>query len=332
MPLMHSRHQDNATVSEASSKKRTEATAHEKTMSIAERAKERMATYEAPEVGTMEYFEWVPPIYATSPDQLAKGAWIKELIKKHEGWIGIGDDNKVTAVGGGKAEGKSSRRQNGHKRLGTVLDYAAGTGYLSQALAPYAERILAIDRSQGMVDIYNEISGKLKEDDTLRCDMRAVCGDLIPDTYDNVLGIDEAEERDYSEFDTIALCLALDLFTPEISNPSWIIHALQALVSRLKEDGILIILEIEKYESNVAPVMDPDNPACTIDGLKMQGNGSLDVSIALQEMGMNNVEYKTGERFQWFRKDGMRWRNETFFVMKARKGGSTEGKSKVKDH
>ena len=103
-------------------------------------------------------------------------------------------------------------------------------------------------------------------------------------------------------------------------------------MSRLKEDGILIILEIEKYKSNVGPVMDPDNPTCTIDGLKMQGNGSLDISIALQEMGMKNIECKTGERFQWFRKDGMRWRNETFFLMKAKKGRSTEEKSKVKDH
>ena len=84
---------------------------------------------------------------------------------------------------------------------------------LVQALAPYAERILAIDRSQGMVDIYNEISGKLKEDDTLRCDMRAVCGDLIPDRYDDVLGIGEADERDYSEFDTIAVCVCYPLQT-----------------------------------------------------------------------------------------------------------------------
>jgi len=52
---------------------------------------------------------WMAPVYALVPDQVAKGQWLKMLVKKHADFIGLrkgGVDVKA-------------------------LDYAAGTGFLS---------------------------------------------------------------------------------------------------------------------------------------------------------------------------------------------------------
>lgn len=59
-----------------------------------------------------------------------------------------------------------------------VLDYCAGTGFLSQALAPHVNKILAMDNSQNMTIQYNKNAEQTQEAHP-DCEMRAVLGDLV---------------------------------------------------------------------------------------------------------------------------------------------------------
>lgn len=59
-----------------------------------------------------------------------------------------------------------------------VLDYCAGTGFFSQALAPHVREIVGLDSLRSRTIEYNQIADQTK-DDHPRCEMQAVCGDLI---------------------------------------------------------------------------------------------------------------------------------------------------------
>lgn len=64
------------------------------------------------------------PVYALTPDQVAKGAWLKELIKEEAAWIGLKE-----------VKGGNEFR---------VLDYGAGTGFLSVVSWPcFVDGVLA---------------------------------------------------------------------------------------------------------------------------------------------------------------------------------------------
>lgn len=64
------------------------------------------------------------------PDRIARGKFLEKLVGENLDWIGVD-------------------RNNGNVK---VLDYGAGTGFLSQAFAPHVSQVLGIDSSRGMVD------------------------------------------------------------------------------------------------------------------------------------------------------------------------------------
>lgn len=51
---------------------------------------------------------------------------------------------------------QDTKTKDADSRQIKVLDYAAGTGNVSQALAPYVTRVLGVDISKGMVETYNK--------------------------------------------------------------------------------------------------------------------------------------------------------------------------------
>ena len=58
---------------------------------------------------TTDTSSWVAPSYGRSPDQVARGAWLKSLIEEHKAWLGLDESKPKTKA----------------------LDYAAGTGLVS---------------------------------------------------------------------------------------------------------------------------------------------------------------------------------------------------------
>lgn len=83
-----------------------------------------------------------------------------------------------------------------------VLDYCAGTGFLSQALAPHVEKILAMDNSQNMTIQYKKRVEQTQETHP-DCEMRAVMGDLV---YGK---IPRTEIPDHLlPFDLVAMCVS----------------------------------------------------------------------------------------------------------------------------
>ncbi|CAG8537868.1 3579_t:CDS:2 [Ambispora gerdemannii] len=57
-----------------------------------------------------------------------------------------------------------------------VLDFACGTGLISQFLLPYVHSILGVDTSQGMVNVYNQKSWR---QGLIKDEMQAICVDLL---------------------------------------------------------------------------------------------------------------------------------------------------------
>lgn len=216
-----------------------------------------------------------------------------------------------------------------------VLDYCAGTGFLSRALAPHVNKILAMDNSQNMTIQYNRRAEQTKEDHP-DCEMRALIGDLI---YGKV-PIAEIPSH-FLPFDMVAMCvslkvftyiirahlttlkLAVDFFAPDDASDDdapGLARALGSLTSRLRQNGMLLILDIEKdYTSDGANEKENEDYQAkserTRNGKKIVGYGSDEVRTALEALGMEDIVVQED---LWYDKpsDG----GQVYFLMKARKG------------
>lgn len=78
----------------------------------------------------------------------------------------------------------------------TVMDYACGTGLISQGLASHSKQIIGIDISQGMVDVFNT---RVYNQGLAPEDMKAICAELKE--YDPALN--------GQKFDVITVSLSL---------------------------------------------------------------------------------------------------------------------------
>ncbi|KAI8974257.1 S-adenosyl-L-methionine-dependent methyltransferase [Trametes punicea] len=106
-----------------------------------------------------------------------------------------------------------------------VLDYACGTGMLSQALCPYVKSIVGVDISQASVEQYNvnaSNQGLTPEE------MKAVCVQLKG----------EPGELDDAKFDVVVCCASYHHF-PSIEETT------QVLVHFLKPGGSLLVTDIK---------------------------------------------------------------------------------------
>ncbi|KAI0628797.1 S-adenosyl-L-methionine-dependent methyltransferase [Trametes polyzona] len=105
-----------------------------------------------------------------------------------------------------------------------VLDFACGTGLVSQALRPYVKSIVGVDISQGSVDIYNKQAADMGFADQ----MKAVRAELKG----------EPGELDGRKFDLITCCLSYH-HMPDIDEVT------RALAFFLKPGGSLLVIDIK---------------------------------------------------------------------------------------
>lgn len=156
--------------------------------------------------------------------------------------------------------------------------------------------------------------------------MSAVQGDLI-DRY-NLHQVFDAEiadsNGDYQFFDLVVMCLAIDFFITDASNDVQymeLINAFHVLTDRLKHDGLLVIVDVEKLYSDA----DSDSEAL-LDGRKETGSGSREVIAALDEIGMEDIVTLEDQDFKVeVELCGRRLAtHEKYFMLRARKGEEEE--------
>lgn len=115
-----------------------------------------------------------------------------------------------------------------------MLDYACGTGAITQALGSYVTHIRGLDISENMVKQYNEAasSSGLTTDQA-----HAVVGDLLVSNVDPAL-----HGHEWHEFDVAAIGLGFHHFEyPEL--------AVKQLAARLKaQTGVLIIIDFLPFD------------------------------------------------------------------------------------
>lgn len=100
-----------------------------------------------------------------------------------------------------------------------------------------------------------------------------------------------------------------------------LVNALDILAGRLKHDGLLIIVDIEKVHESVDL-----EPEALLDGRKFTGKGSTEVVAALEEVGMKDIAVIENQDFkveeEMFGHKNMR--HEKYFMVRARKGEEEE--------
>ncbi|KAI0648430.1 S-adenosyl-L-methionine-dependent methyltransferase [Trametes meyenii] len=106
----------------------------------------------------------------------------------------------------------------------TVLDYACGTGALSQALCPYVKSIVGVDISQAAVDVYN---ARAADQGLAPEEMRAVCAELRG----------EPGELDGATFDLVVCCASYHHF-PSIAATT------RTLAHFLSPGGTLLVTDV----------------------------------------------------------------------------------------
>ena len=104
------------------------------------------------------------------------------LMDEHKDWLGL----KSTPEGDVKA-----------------LDYCAGTGIMSRALAPYANKVIGMDLSKNMTIQYTKMAEQTLEDHP-HCQMISVHGDMIHKKSD-LGGIPSG----HMPFDIVAISVSL---------------------------------------------------------------------------------------------------------------------------
>ena len=174
---------------------------------------------------------------------------------------------------------------------------------MSKAFAPHVSQVLAIDDSRGMVDQYNKNAAKSKTKHP-GCDMRAVYGDLI-DRFDLRPALDPRitdPEGEYQSFDLVMMCASYPTPGRPISSSTEynlmiylnaqqtidsyltsyhsskivasmeLVKALNVLAGGVKDGGVLVIVDIEKFYGDAEP------DEALLDGRKETGSGSREVT------------------------------------------------------
>ncbi|KAI0695119.1 S-adenosyl-L-methionine-dependent methyltransferase [Cerioporus squamosus] len=150
-----------------------------------------------------------------------------------------------------------------------AMDYACGTGLVSQQLCQYVKSVVGVDISQASVDLYNS---QASNQGLALEEMRAVCAELKG----------EPGELDGLKFDIIVPLLAVLRVVPSL--PS-IDDTTRILASFLKPGGSLLVADIRASE----------------DGRELFPHGLSEgaVRAAFEGAGLARMP-PTGEEVQWF--------------------------------
>ncbi|TEB31439.1 hexaprenyldihydroxybenzoate methyltransferase [Coprinellus micaceus] len=114
-----------------------------------------------------------------------------------------------------------------------VMDFACGSGLLSQHLAPHAKSVVGVDISRGMVDLYNQTA---RNQGLLPDELRAVCVDIL-----DAPGSQPQDPFNGQRFDVVTCASGYHHFES-------IEDITKALVSYLKPGGTLIVVDLVQHE------------------------------------------------------------------------------------
>ncbi|CAI2175176.1 4894_t:CDS:2 [Funneliformis geosporum] len=115
-----------------------------------------------------------------------------------------------------------------------VMDFACGTGLISQALCPYVKSIMGVDSAQAMVDEFNK---KIWQQGIDESEMKAICLDLKES---------EGDQLDGRKFDFVVVGISILQCASAYHHISDIAAITRILASYLKPSGKLIVLDITK--------------------------------------------------------------------------------------
>lgn len=118
-----------------------------------------------------------------------------------------------------------------------ILDFACGTGLISQHLTPHAKSIVGVDISPGMVRRYNQ---RVEQQGLEPEDMRAVCVGVEADLKDE--GNSEGDLTDFEDQFDVVVCAASYHHFPSIEDTT------RQLASVLKAGGTLMVADLLKAE------------------------------------------------------------------------------------
>ncbi|KAI0355113.1 S-adenosyl-L-methionine-dependent methyltransferase [Trametes cingulata] len=163
-----------------------------------------------------------------------------------------------------------------------VLDFACGTGMVSEALFPYVKRIVGVDISEKSVEVYNKKAAEKGASER----MKAVCVELKG----------EPGELDGAKFDLITCCAAYHHF-PSIADTT------RVLASFLKPGGSLLVTDLMQApdKAELVPLKYHDMVP------HKHGLSEEDMRAAFEGAGLTGFEMgeaHTTETRQWGK---MRW-------------------------
>ncbi|KAG8685013.1 hypothetical protein FRC11_011280 [Ceratobasidium sp. 423] len=164
-----------------------------------------------------------------------------------------------------------------------VMDFACGTGMISQNLAPHSKKIVGVDISSKSVDFYNE---RVTKQGVPPEEMRAICVDLAE------RGKAEHDALDGVEFDVIVCSGAYHHFD-DINDMTKI------LASYLKPGtGTLVVIDI---------IASPEaaHALSSHDHIVVHGNGFNEESIRsafVDEGGLQEFSFKPAFQMNWHEK------------------------------
>ncbi|CUA67667.1 putative methyltransferase C1347,09 [Schizosaccharomyces pombe 972h-] [Rhizoctonia solani] len=165
-----------------------------------------------------------------------------------------------------------------------VMDFACGTGMISQQLAPHSKKIIGVDISPKSVDFYNE---RVTKQGVSQAEMKAICADLAE------RGKAESDIFDGIEFDVIVCSGAYHHFDS-------INDMTKILTSYLKPGtGMLVIVDIIK-SPEAAYLLSKHNH------IVVNTNGFDEESIrsAFVDAGdLQNFSFKPAFQMTWHEKD-----------------------------
>ncbi len=144
-----------------------------------------------------------------------------------------------------------------------VMDFGAGTGLISSHIAPFVNRIVAVDVSQAMLD-------KLAAKRDLQGKVEAICRDIIASPLE-------------ARFDLIVSAMALH----HIKDTR---EAIRVLSSHLKPGGILALADLDSEEGDFHP---PGTEGIYHFGFERRELGSL-----LKQEGFDSIRFITAHTIE----------------------------------
>ncbi|CAG8501485.1 1603_t:CDS:2 [Paraglomus occultum] len=178
----------------------------------------------------------------SSQPESSQSSHVHDLVdqnKTHFNAIAKSYDTHPTRSMIGRKCGEAIIREYGHlfdANTTEVMDFACGTGLISEKLASYSKYILGVDAAQGMVDVYNQKCWQQGIDKT---EMEAVCQMLTDEASE------KGDQLNGKRFDIVVCSSSYHHFssTQDIT---------RILASYLKPSGHLIVLDL-KYDEKTSP-------------------------------------------------------------------------------